>query len=65
MRTAEIVETYKMFLARFVARGWLAAERDDAIEQAAVAYALSKRWVRKEGGEVQFTAIGQGVLAPD
>lgn len=52
----------KIFLARFVGRGWLAAKRENPDEQAAVDMALRKRWVRRELSEVHFTPAGRRAL---
>jgi hypothetical protein len=48
----------KKFLSRFVACGRLSSAREDAFEQKAVDYALSRGWLRREADEVHFTSKG-------
>jgi hypothetical protein len=50
------------FLARFVPRGWLHADREDAAEQEAVEIGLRKRWLRRELSEAHFTPAGRHAL---
>lgn len=57
-----LTKAHTEFLARFVPRGWLAARRDDPVEQAAVDIGLRKRWLRRELGEVHFTPAGRAAL---
>lgn len=54
-----ISDQQRAFLVRFIARGWLHGTRDSAEEQAAVDLGLRKRWLRREGSEVQFTSKGR------
>lgn len=58
-----LANVHLTFLARFVARGWLHAVRDDADEQRAVDYGLRKRWLRREMSEVHFTPAGRRAIA--
>ncbi len=58
-------EAHKIFLARFVPRGWLHGTRDDPAEQAAVDHGLRNKWLRKELSEVHFTPKGRAALSED
>lgn len=53
----------RSFLARFVARGWLSATREDPAEQAAVDAGLKRRWLRKELSEAHITPAGREALS--
>ena len=57
-----LVERRKMFLARFVSRGWLHGTRSDVEEQAAVDLGLREGWLREELSEVHFTPAGRMAL---
>jgi hypothetical protein len=52
----------RVFLCRFVKRGWLHGTRDDTAEQTAVDLGLRKRWLRRELSEVHFTPAGRAAL---
>jgi hypothetical protein len=52
----------RRFLARFVGRGWLSADRQDVDEQAAVKVGLSLGWLRHELSEAHFTPSGRAAL---
>ena len=60
-----VSDRQRAFLVRFVGRGWLHATRENAEEQAAVDLGLRKRWLRREGSEVQFTSKGRIALCGD
>lgn len=57
-----VSDQQRAFLVRFVGRGWLHGTRESAAEQAAVDVGLRKRWLRREGSEVQFTQKGRMAL---
>lgn len=59
MRGLQLSTDHQTFLARFIGRGWLHADRDEPIEREAVDLALRKRWLRREGSEVHFTPRGR------
>lgn len=52
----------RRFLARFVARGWLSANRECIEEQYAVDLGLRRRWLRTEMSEAHFTPAGRRAL---
>lgn len=54
----------RRFLARFMARGWLAREREDAFELRAVNHGLSDGLLRADRSEAKFTAAGRRALQP-
>ncbi len=53
------------FLRRFERRGWMAYPRQDEDEQIAVNLAIRKRWLRREGNEVQFTGVWHRAMGTD
>jgi hypothetical protein len=53
------------FLARFVRRGWLAADREDKDEQAICRRAHLAGYLRRVRGEYQFTDKGEAALLGD
>lgn len=50
------------FLARFVARGWLHATRENDHEQQAVDSGLRRGWLKRIGSEVHFTKQGRKAI---
>jgi hypothetical protein len=58
-------QAQRKFLQRFMARGWLSAERQDPFEKLAVDYAVRKGWLRLEGSEAHFTPLGRSALLQD
>lgn len=55
-------QAHTNFLSRFVSRGWLHADREDAAEREAVEIGLRKRWLRRELSEAHFTPAGRAAL---
>ncbi len=61
-KRSSIDPSHAAFLARFVARGWIHAVREDPFEQAAVDAGLRLKLMRRELSEAHFTPKGRKVL---
>lgn len=55
----------KAFLARFAPRGWMAADREDADEEAICKRGKYAGYLRRTGSEYHFTPAGLSALLGD